>query len=231
MVRRMLAGIIVVGMGIGTIGELTRCYADEVSIPKINEPELAAELQKRFESDQAIRKEWIEFSTAHKIPFDEAGLDQFEVAIAEKYAVLKSRLKDEDERNRLWLKGVIRKHGWPGKSLVGSQGAHNAWLLVQHASTDVPFQRDCLTKMEAMPKGEVSPIDIAYLTDRLLCGTGKKQKYGTQGMLKDGRIIPQPIEDEEHVDERRKELGLEPLADYLKVMEKAYGISKDSEAK
>ena len=30
-------------------------------------------------------------------------------------------------------------------------------------------------------------------------------------------LVPQPIEDEANVDERRKELGMPPLADYLKM--------------
>ena len=73
-------------------------------------------------------------------------------------------------------------------------------------------------------------MDIAYLADRVLCGAGKKQKYGTQVTLKEGEFTPKPIEDEEHVDERRKELGLEPLADYLKMIARVYGISKNSES-
>ena len=80
--------------------------------------------------------------------------------------------------------------------------------------------------MEAMPQGEVSPQDIAYLTDRILTGTGKKQRYGTQGVLKDGKFVLYPIEDEQHVDDRRKEIGLGPLADYVRMMEEAYGLSK-----
>jgi len=45
-------------------------------------------------------------------------------------------------------------------------------------------------------------VTIAYLTDRILVGTGKKQKYGTQANLKDGKAVAAPIDDEEHVDER-----------------------------
>ena len=31
------------------------------------------------------------------------------------------------------LRQILSDHGWPGKSLVGEQGAHDAWLIAQHA--------------------------------------------------------------------------------------------------
>ena len=59
---------------------------------------------------------------------------------------------------------------------------------------------------------------VALMTDRLLVQKEKKkQLYGTQLIAKDGKLVPQPIEDEANVDRRRKELGMPPLADYLKM--------------
>ena len=68
--------------------------------------------------------------------------------------------------------------------------------------------------------------NIAYLQDRVLVGEGKKQKYGTQTTEVDGAFRPSPIEDEEHVDERRKTLGMLPLAEYLKQVEAMYRPKK-----
>jgi hypothetical protein len=39
-----------------------------------------------------------------------------------------------DAENLPWLKNLIHSRGWPGASLVGTDGAHAAWLLVQHAA-------------------------------------------------------------------------------------------------
>ena len=205
--------------------------ADEGGSDEIKEPELARELRVRFESDQAARKEWIEFATKHKVFGSADDFAKLDPKISEKYKALETRVTDEDKQNLIWLKGVVEKYGWPGKSLVGSAGAQNAWLLIQHADSDRDFQQQCLTKMEAMPKGEVTPGNIAYLTDRVLIGTGKKQKYGTQATIKDGKLTPSPIDDEEHVDERRKAIGLGLLTDYLVAMGKAYGISEKPERK
>ena len=127
-----------------------------------------------------------------------------------------------DQKNRERLKKIMDKHGWPGRSLVGQDGAHAAWLLVQHADADLAFQKGCLQAMKALPKGEVEPQDIAYLTDRVLVAEKRKQVYGTQLLQQGGKFIPQPIEDELSVDKRRAEVGLPPLAEYLKTAQAEY---------
>lgn len=37
-----------------------------------------------------------------------------------------------DGENLPWLRRVITDVGWPGKSLLGEDGAQAAWLLAQH---------------------------------------------------------------------------------------------------
>jgi hypothetical protein len=59
-------------------------------------------------------------------------------------------------KNTARLKEVVAKHGWPGKSLVGEDGAFAAWLLVQHADADAAFQKQRLELMKPLlEKGEV----------------------------------------------------------------------------
>ena len=74
-----------------------------------------------------------------------------------------------------------------------------------------------------MPRDEIRSSDVAYLTDRVLLAEGKKQVYGTQFTLTNGKCQPRPLEDEAHVDQRRQEVGLPPLAAYLKEAESFYG--------
>jgi hypothetical protein len=120
------------------------------------------------------------------------------------------------------MQAIIKQHGWPGKSLVGTDGAHAAWLLVQHADHDRPFQKRCLGLLKvAVQKGEATGEQLAYLTDRVRVGEKKPQVCGTQLRWADGQLQPQPIEDEGNVDRRRKTVGLHPLADYLRVAEQA----------
>jgi hypothetical protein len=72
-----------------------------------------------------------------------------------------------DADNVAWLKTVVAGVGWPGRSMVGEDGGHAAWLLAQHADRDPVFQRSCLDLItEAVERGEASPVELAYLTDQ-----------------------------------------------------------------
>jgi hypothetical protein len=128
-------------------------------------------------------------------------------------------LQKIDADNTAWMKGVLDNHGWPGFALVGKPGAQAAWLLIQHADADVPFQRRCLDLITtAHAKGDVAAMDVAYLTDRVYLAEGKPQVYGTQFWTVDGELSPRPIEDEANVDQRRAKVGLEPIAVYAQRM-------------
>jgi hypothetical protein len=121
-----------------------------------------------------------------------------------------------DDRHLQRMKQIVEQYGWPGKSLVGEDGAHAAWLLVQHATQDPRFMKRCRDLMKwAVDKGEASPQDYAYLLDRVRLQDGKPQLYGTQFVQDSkGRLILQPLKDPEDVDERRRKVGLMPLAEY-----------------
>jgi hypothetical protein len=119
--------------------------------------------------------------------------------------------------NLPWLKDVIATYGWPGKSLVGVDGANAAWLLVQHADADPAFQRHCLGLLTtAAEAGEATGQELAYLTDRVLLAEGQQQVYGSQVQHQDGAWRPCDLGDPGRVDQRRAAVGLEPLAEYLR---------------
>jgi hypothetical protein len=124
-----------------------------------------------------------------------------------------------DERTTKALKDIVAKHGWPGKSLVGKDGAHAAWVIIQH-SRDIAFQKACLEKLElAVAQGEAQAVEHAYLYDRVAVNSGRPQRWGTQF---DG-LKPYPIEDAEHVDERRKAIGLSTMAEYERFLRETRG--------
>ena len=133
------------------------------------------------------------------------------------------RMIEADAQNTMWLDEVIQQQGWPAKSLIGEDGAQAAFLIVQHSPAP-QFQKKCLELLQqAVDQNEADMINLVYLTDRIRVFEGKPQVYGTQGQTNaDGTIVPFPIEDEEHVDERRKAIGLEPIAEYFKSMNESY---------
>lgn len=192
------------------------------SPPPVKEPKLQTELLDRVKTDQAARIAITDFMKKHGTGgmVDVAKLSP---ELKTEHDKLVHAITDADEHNTKWLAKIIEKQGWPTQSLVGKDGAHSAWLLVQHADADSKFQRKCLDLMTKAPKDEVSQTDVAYLTDRVLLAEGKKQLYATQFTSANGKWEPRPLEDPANVDKRRKEAGLQPLAEYAKMLEEAYG--------
>jgi hypothetical protein len=125
-----------------------------------------------------------------------------------------------DSANTTWLKSYVEKWGWPTAQQVGREGVDAAFLIVQHAVHDTGFMRDMLPHIEeAYQRGDVDGGAVAMLVDRLEVKAGRPQIYGTQLSLKDGRWVLDPIADSAAVDTRRQEMGLPPLAEYLRLVD------------
>jgi hypothetical protein len=131
---------------------------------------------------------------------------------------LESRLNTITEAGITWLTEIVRDHGWPGRTMVGVPAAVAASRLVQHATGHLEFRRQCLELMrEAAEAGELPWRQVAYLIDKLRLAENRPQLYGTQLERVDGMLVPSTIEGEADIDQRRAELGMEPLAQYLEV--------------
>lgn len=127
------------------------------------------------------------------------------------------RMSEVDKENDPWLKRVVELRGWPKSSEVGKERAHDFWLLVQHSESG--FQETCLELMSAaVDKGEADRKDLAYLEDRVRMGQGRPQRYGTQLFQREGEpLLLWTLEDPDRVEEFRREVGLGPLTDYVKL--------------
>ncbi len=126
---------------------------------------------------------------------------------------------------------VIDAGGWPGASRVGQDGAEAAWLMVQHAIGEPELQRHALRLIqEAVQAGEAPAWQAAMLEDRIRMFEGRPQIYGTQlERGPDGRARPYMLEDPAGVEERRREVGLDPLQDVLARSEPS-PVPRDPEA-
>ena len=122
---------------------------------------------------------------------------------------------------------IINTKGWPKKSVVKEDAATTAFLIIQHA--DLETQQKYLPIMkEAANNGEADWSSLALLIDRVNLGEGKEQIYGSQIYRnEDGSFYVKDLEEPEYVNQRRKEVGLGPIEDYLS----RYGIEWTVEQK
>ena len=156
--------------------------------------DLRAELLERARRDQAARMSL------------RSGL-----AAAEWAAEYESVVAPVDRDNAARLREIIARDGWPGQEPAGEAGAHAAWVLAQHAPPDL--QEECLPLLQdAVARGDASPVDLAYLTDRVLMNRGEAQVYGTQYVERDGVLELWTVRDRSDLDQRRAALGLPPEA-------------------
>ena len=133
---------------------------------------------------------------------------------------------ETDRDNARMLKSMIFHHGWPTISLVGEEAAYAACMIIRHADHDVTFQERCLCRMIEQPESEVPEVEIAFLFDRICVNRKQPQFFGTQFMENNfGAYGPRPIYLFEQIDERRAQIGLEPLEEYRQHLIKKYSIA------
>lgn len=112
---------------------------------------------------------------------------------------------------------ILDTQGWPSKNIIGEQGNLTICNVLQHSDTEI--RKKYLPMMQkAVKEKELAPRLLARAEDRLATDRGDLQIYG--GQIK---YYPEtksfnvwPIIDPENVDQRRAEIGLEPIAEFLK---------------
>jgi hypothetical protein len=122
------------------------------------------------------------------------------------------RMRLTDSSIAVRMRAILVRYGWPGKHLVGVKGAEAAFLLVQHSPELIPLGS---TLVRRAAPGDVSPGDVALLTDRERIIGGHSQLFGSQlRPFADGVWTFYPIDDPEHLEARRARAGLPPMRAY-----------------
>jgi hypothetical protein len=129
------------------------------------------------------------------------------------------RLQDMKNANNLReLEVLLTVKGWPERSKVGSEAASAAFYILQHSNATA--QEKYLPLFEkACRANEGDWRQYALMFDRMRMNRNKPQRFGTHAYMdpragKTNHLYP--LEDELRVDEWRKEIGLEPLDEYLR---------------
>jgi DNA helicase IV len=160
---------------------------------------VGAHLNELASADQQVRQEW-------------NLLEQDAKTSAAQRDALQQRWRTVDSENLKQYKKIIAACGWPKTS----KDSHSAWLLAQHADSDIAFQRLAKGLLEASVKaGIAAPRDLAYLADRIAANEGRPQEYGTQFSQTDRcHLVLELVDDQQLVNRRRMAIGLQSLEEY-----------------
>lgn len=168
--------------------------------------------------DNVLRKE------LNKIQYEDQGIRILLLNIGKIQGVdnqivlkLRKEMKQIDSINAVRVQQIINEFGWLGKSKIGSEANQTLFLTIQHVD-DLTVQEKYLPMLEqAVKDNNAEPWQFAFLTDRILMNQGKFQIYGTQVIIsknpKESYVVP--LQDPYKVDTLRKQIGLEPLKEYL----------------
>lgn len=161
----------------------------------VPEPELAGQLEAMGAEDHALRARWTRDAP-------EVGAEVMRLDAAHEAA----------------LRDIIGRKGWPDIAMVGKPAAQAAWLVAQHGTPE--FLKLCLPYMKASAEqGQMPWSAVALSIDRDLMYDGKPQRYGSQFRSgADGKNYMYQVEDEAHLDQRRAQVGLGPIAEYKALM-------------
>lgn len=125
--------------------------------------------------------------------------------------------KQIGQENYSNLEKLLKAYGWPKYSTVGTLAADAPLLVINHHEDDLVRKKYLAQIKQSCLEGEGSCVEFAKIQDRILVNDEQPQLYGMQFRYNAERHLePFPIKDPEYVDKRRKEIGLEPLKDYLK---------------
>lgn len=121
-----------------------------------------------------------------------------------------------NEKNQMELEELIAKKGWPKKSEVGGQAASAAFFIIQHSDLKKQLKYLPILKKRC-EENEAKWENYALMYDRVQTSQNKPQRYGSQVKYieKTNSFELFPLEDEAKVNEWRKEIGLQPLEDYV----------------
>tara|TARA_R110000787_G_scaffold59922_13_gene135933 strand:- start:37626 stop:38309 length:684 start_codon:yes stop_codon:yes gene_type:complete len=112
---------------------------------------------------------------------------------------------------------ILNKYGWPTQEMAGEQGNLTICNVIQHADNEIRIKFLPMMKQAVLDK-KLAPRFLVRAEDRIATESGDLQLYG--GQMK---YYPEtksfnlwPVYDPINIDKRRTEIGLDPIAKFLK---------------
>ena len=173
----------------------------------VKNEELRRELLHMLEEDQAVRAPFLQGRQPTEAEMRAVG--------------------ERDEADTKRMTEILNKYGFPGVRLVGLDATRAFVTMLLH-SPSLKLQKRALPHVyAAVRRREIPPDDFAMLTDDVLAHEGKPQLYGTNFKFVGGRVALDTTKDPARLDERRRRLGLAPIAEYAKQLAELYKMPLD----
>ncbi|WP_411894597.1 DUF6624 domain-containing protein [Winogradskyella sp. A2] len=119
--------------------------------------------------------------------------------------------------NEKKVKDILDTYGWPSHEMIGDQGNWTICNVIQHSDNEIRIMYLPLMR-QAVKDKKLEPRFLVRAEDRIATEKGEPQIYG--GQMK---YYPEtksfnvwPVFDPKNIDKRRAEIGLEPIAVFLK---------------
>jgi len=119
--------------------------------------------------------------------------------------------------NEKKVRTILDNFGWPTKEMIGQRGNWTICNVIQHADNEVRIKYLPMMR-SAVKEKKLAPRFLVRAEDRIATESGDLQIYG--GQMK---YYPEtksfnvwPVFDPVNIDKRRAEIGLEPIAEFLK---------------
>ncbi len=145
---------------------------------------------------------------------------------SEEYNSLRVQMRKQDSINLIIVENIIETYGWLGADEIGEEGSRTLFFVIQHQSHKVQ-ERYLPVMRKAYNDGNVLGKDLALLEDRVANDNGEKQIYGSQlGIDSNGSYFLLPILDPRNVNERRLEMGLGTIEEYMKLWDLIWDVDK-----
>lgn len=119
--------------------------------------------------------------------------------------------------NEIKVTTYLNKNGWPNRDIAGEQGNLTICNVLQHTSQETREYYIPLMKQAVLDK-KLEPRFLVRAEDRIATNKGGLQIYGGQmKYYKETKSFNLwPVFDPINIDKRRAEIGLEPIAEFLK---------------
>lgn len=130
-----------------------------------------------------------------------------------------------DRKNIQVVAKIIDSLGWLGEDKIGTDANLALFVAIQHARDLETMEKYLAVMKKAVLNGNAKKKQLAYLIDRVELLNNRKQIYGTQLSFKNnGRAYVGNILDSMQLNARRKKMELDPIENYLKIVDSSNNI-------